>query len=111
MRPTVDAPNEPVIPESECYAAFLLIRHMVDNIVERGDVPKDILDATFRLADTLPSVEYPASKDADAIHDAIKTGLLPTFHHGSSEKVAGAALLRLITANANSYHSSCWWEE
>ena len=99
MQPRVDAPYEPVISSNECNAAFRLMRQMCDNIVARGDVPEEIIELCLKFSESVQALsEYPTGEAADAAYAAMF--FLPTFRHDSSQKDAGAALLRLIQANS-----------
>jgi hypothetical protein len=102
MKLRLEAPQAPVMSNNESNAALLLARHLLDNVVERGDVPKKVFELAFRLSqdDDLRELKHPTGKDADALYAAIETGFLPTFHGGSSKEEAAGALRRLIAVNA-----------
>jgi hypothetical protein len=102
-------PQEPVISPSECVAALGLAAQMYENIISRGDVPEEVLEWTSRVWKESGELRSKlrselridsTGKDSDAANDAIMTALLPTFHHGSSQEEAGAALLSLILAGS-----------
>ncbi len=93
-----DEPLEPVISESECYAALYLMRLMCDNICSHGDVSEEIVqlvDEFRKRVYTLKAVSSGA--DSIAVGALIATGLVPSFQR-SSEDIAGINLLRLIAA-------------
>ncbi len=105
MTQRLDTPHEPVIPRSECNAALKLAEHLYENIVSRGDAPEEIVAWAVRVAQDSATLRselnlHPTDEDLEALGNAIVTALLPTFHHGSSQEEAGAALLSLIAVGS-----------
>jgi len=96
-------PQGRVIPPSECYAALKLAKEMYYNILSSGDVPEEVLEWVCRVLEESKELQSKLCTDStgrdensSAVWDAIMTALLPTFHYGSSQEDAGAALLSLI---------------
>jgi hypothetical protein len=82
---------------------------MCDNILARGDVSEEDADFAQKVRGYINKrAEWPTGKDREIVSAAVVSGMLPTFHGGSSEEEAGAALLRLIRANAKSSLKTSW---
>jgi hypothetical protein len=83
---------------------------IANNILERGeDVSEQDLNFVRQVWDYINKrAEWPTGKDAEIVSAAVVSGMLPTFHGGSSEEEAGAALLELIRANAKSSLRTSW---
>jgi hypothetical protein len=81
MQPRKDKPNEPVISESECWAGLRLVGHILDRIVEEGDVSEEVVARASEFSSYLETPirqQHPAWPNAD---DTAKIlgGWLPGF--------------------------------
>jgi hypothetical protein len=87
LKPRKDAPYEPVISRSECWAGLRLVEEILERIVSNGDAPEEVVERAHKFSLYVRAlrqkhgVRSNAKDEAAwaAMYSAIAAGTLPTF--------------------------------
>jgi len=104
MQPRLDTPYEPVISSTECRIALWYMEQMSRNMVERGDLPEeivDLLDKFSRRVSELLSRHEEWCTDQPVLGFGNLIWLLPTYSRkGVTRRHLGAAIAELVEERA-----------
>ena len=110
MRPRLDTPYEPVISSTECWIALSYMDQMACNMLERGDLPEEIVDLLDKFSrhirELLSRREEWGNTGKPMCGFSNLIWLLPTYSRkGVTRRDLGAAIVELVEDRAKLAHA------
>jgi hypothetical protein len=96
-------PDSPVISRSECAVTLRLVRALLRNLIERGDLPETMLERCEAFEQYIDDLKLRANQsDFDWFGAVASSGLLPSFHaiYDDEAEEALVMLERLVQKRA-----------
>ena len=92
LQPRKDKPEDPIIPQSECWAGLRLVKHTLDGVVSQGDVPEEVVRRAIEFSEYLDRLAqehdaWPSNEDRATLEAAILAGTLPTLRTTKSAEL------------------------